>query len=32
MVTHEENIAAYADRIIRMSDGQIIEDKICVKQ
>ncbi len=32
MVTHEENITAYADRIIRMSDGQIIEDKVAVKQ
>ena len=26
VVTHEENIAAFTDRIIRFSDGQIIED------
>ena len=32
MVTHEEDIAAFAQRIIRMRDGQIIEDKICIKQ
>jgi putative ABC transport system ATP-binding protein len=32
MVTHEEDIAAYANRIIRMKDGHVIEDKICVKQ
>ncbi|MEW6991816.1 ABC transporter ATP-binding protein [Colwelliaceae bacterium 6441] len=31
MVTHEEDIAAYADRMIRMKDGEVIEDKICVK-
>jgi len=30
MVTHEEDIAAYADRIIRMKDGKIIEEKLCV--
>lgn len=29
MVTHEEDIAAFADRIIRMKDGQVIEDKLC---
>jgi putative ABC transport system ATP-binding protein len=29
MVTHEESIAAYAKRIIRMKDGHIIEDFIC---
>lgn len=27
VVTHEENIAAYTDRIIRFSDGQIISDE-----
>jgi putative ABC transport system ATP-binding protein len=32
MVTHEESIAEYADRIIRMKDGRVIEDKRCVKQ
>ena len=32
MVTHEEDIAAHAERIIRMRDGKIIEDKPCVKQ
>ncbi|GAA0812813.1 ABC transporter ATP-binding protein [Colwellia asteriadis] len=32
MVTHEEDIAAYANRIIRMKDGHVIEDKTCVKQ
>ena len=32
MVTHEEDIAAYADRIIRMKDGKVIEDKKCTKQ
>jgi putative ABC transport system ATP-binding protein len=30
MVTHEEDIAAYSNRIIRMKDGKIIEDKQCV--
>ena len=29
MVTHEEDIAAYSNRIIRMKDGKIIEDKQC---
>ena len=29
MVTHEESIAAYAQRIIRMKDGNIIEDLPC---
>jgi putative ABC transport system ATP-binding protein len=29
MVTHEEDIAAYAQRIIRMKDGVIIEDTLC---
>ena len=28
VVTHEENIAAFTDRIIRFSDGQILEDRI----
>ena len=31
MVTHEEDIAAYADRIIRMKDGHVIEDTLCAK-
>jgi putative ABC transport system ATP-binding protein len=31
MVTHEEDIAAYADRMIRMKDGNIIEDRLCIK-
>ncbi|WP_044840659.1 ABC transporter ATP-binding protein [Thalassomonas viridans] len=30
MVTHEEAIAAYAQRIIKMKDGLIIEDKPCI--
>ncbi|WDE06951.1 ABC transporter ATP-binding protein [Thalassomonas viridans] len=29
MVTHEEDIAAYAQRVIRMKDGVIIEDRPC---
>ncbi|RVU37439.1 ABC transporter ATP-binding protein [Rheinheimera riviphila] len=29
MVTHEDEIAAYARRVIRMRDGKIIEDKVC---
>ncbi len=29
MVTHEDEIAAYAQRVIRMRDGQIIEDSQC---
>ncbi|MEH8022059.1 MULTISPECIES: ABC transporter ATP-binding protein [Rheinheimera] len=29
MVTHEDEIAAYAHRVIRMRDGQIIEDNGC---
>jgi len=32
MVTHEEDIAAYALRTIRMQDGVVIEDKLCTKQ
>lgn len=32
MVTHEEDIAAYAQRIIRMKDGQVVEDKLCTQQ
>ena len=32
MVTHEEDIAAYALRTIRMQDGVVIEDKLCSKQ
>jgi putative ABC transport system ATP-binding protein len=31
MVTHEEDIAAYADRMIRMKDGSVIEDRLCIK-
>lgn len=31
VVTHEEEIAAYTDRIIRFQDGQIISDKKVVK-
>lgn len=30
MVTHEEDIAQYAERIIRMKDGKIIEDTACI--
>ncbi|MEH8017446.1 ABC transporter ATP-binding protein [Rheinheimera muenzenbergensis] len=29
MVTHEDDIAAYAKRVIRMRDGQILEDNRC---
>lgn len=29
MVTHEDEIAAYAGRVIRMRDGQITEDSAC---
>ncbi|WP_394190066.1 ABC transporter ATP-binding protein [Pseudoalteromonas atlantica] len=29
MVTHEEDIAAYAKRVIRMKDGSVIEDSGC---
>ena len=28
VVTHEENIAAFTDRIIHFSDGQIIKDEL----
>jgi putative ABC transport system ATP-binding protein len=31
MVTHEEDIAAFADRMIRMKDGKVIEDRLCIK-
>tara|TARA_B110001452_G_scaffold264150_1_gene266702 strand:+ start:38 stop:271 length:234 start_codon:yes stop_codon:yes gene_type:complete len=31
MVTHEEDIAEYAQRIIRMKDGVVIEDTQCQK-
>ncbi|MEO0075611.1 MAG: ABC transporter permease [candidate division WOR-3 bacterium] len=27
MVTHDENVASYAERVIRLKDGEIIEDK-----
>ncbi|WDE10407.1 ABC transporter ATP-binding protein [Thalassomonas haliotis] len=30
MVTHEEDIAAYAQRVIRMKDGVVIEDRSCI--
>ncbi|GHF00971.1 ABC transporter ATP-binding protein [Thalassotalea profundi] len=29
MVTHEEDIAAYAQRVIRMKDGEVIGDTAC---
>lgn len=29
MVTHEEDIAAYAQRVIRMKDGEVIGDTLC---
>ncbi len=29
MVTHEDDIAAYAERIIRMKDGEKVEDSQC---
>nr|WP_255771770.1 ABC transporter ATP-binding protein [Microbulbifer guangxiensis] len=29
MVTHEPEIAAHAQRIIRMSDGRVVEDSVC---
>ncbi|WP_448548010.1 ABC transporter ATP-binding protein [Thalassotalea fusca] len=29
MVTHEDDIASYAQRTIRMKDGQIMEDSLC---
>ena len=32
MVTHEDDIAAYAKRIIRLRDGQIIEDHLNVNR
>lgn len=32
MVTHEEDIAAYAQRVIRMKDGEVIGDTLCAEQ
>lgn len=32
MVTHEEDIAAFANRVIRMKDGKVVEDRLCTKQ
>ncbi|ATC93020.1 ABC transporter ATP-binding protein [Pseudoalteromonas tunicata] len=32
MVTHEEDIAAYAQRVIRMKDGVVVEDSQCTQQ
>ncbi len=29
MVTHEEDIATYAKRVIRMKDGVMVEDRVC---
>ncbi|CAM5197095.1 ABC transporter ATP-binding protein [Alishewanella longhuensis] len=29
MVTREDDIAAYAQRVIKMRDGQILEDSAC---
>ncbi|GAA5132638.1 ABC transporter ATP-binding protein [Thalassotalea piscium] len=31
MVTHEEDIAAYAQRVIRMKDGEVIGDTACTE-
>jgi putative ABC transport system ATP-binding protein len=31
MVTHEEEIAAYASRVIRMRDGRIVSDELTPK-
>jgi putative ABC transport system ATP-binding protein len=28
LVTHDANVAAEADRVIRMSDGRIIDEKV----
>lgn len=32
MVTHDENVASYAERVIRLKDGEIIEDKLIKSQ
>ena len=28
LVTHEQDVANYADRVVRMRDGQVIEDRV----
>jgi putative ABC transport system ATP-binding protein len=29
IVTHDKNIASYADRILHMSDGRIVDEEVC---